>query len=64
MGNIVREKLSEKKRARLTKGTERLAEKLAGIRYELPVRVAAMTRIKFLFCRSMQKSLHKNATAP
>lgn len=60
MSNIVWEKLSEKKRAGLTKGIERLAEKLADIRYERPARVTAMTRIKFCCCRSLQKSLHKN----
>lgn len=63
MSNIVWESLSEKKRAGLTKGVERLSEKLADIRYELPARVTAGTRIKFLFCRAMQKSLHKNDPA-
>ena len=38
--------------ARLTKGIERLSEKLADIHYELPARVTAMTKIKFLFCRT------------
>lgn len=60
MENIIWEKLSEKKRSELTKKMNRLSEKLSGINYEKPLRVNAIIRTKFLFCRMMQKSLHKN----
>ena len=60
MGDIVWERLAEKKCSELTKKMERLSEKLSGINYERQLRVNAITRIKFLVCRMMQKSLHKN----
>lgn len=60
MGDIVWEKLSEKKRCELTKKINRLSEKFSGINYEKPSRVNVITKIKFLFCRMMQKSLHQN----
>lgn len=60
MGDIVWEKLAPKKRFELTKKMNRLSVKLLGVNYEKPSRVTAVTRIKFLFCRMMQKSLHKN----
>lgn len=58
--DIVWEKLTEKKRSELTEKMNRLSQKLLSINYEKPSRVNAITRIKFLFCRMMQKSLHKN----
>lgn len=60
MGDIVWEKLAERKRSGLTKKMSRLSEKLAGINYEKPAKVKVITRVKFLFCRMMQKFLHKN----
>ncbi|MCI8550503.1 MAG: NAD(P)H-dependent oxidoreductase [Lachnospiraceae bacterium] len=60
MRDIVWERLGEKKRSQLTKKIKRLSEKLAGINYEKPSRINAITRIKFLFCRMIQKSLHEN----
>ncbi|MCI8770527.1 MAG: flavodoxin family protein [Lachnospiraceae bacterium] len=60
MGDIVWEKLTEKKRSELTKKINRLSQNLLGIKYEKPSRVNAITRIKFLLCRMMKKSLHKN----
>lgn len=60
MGNIFWENLTEKKRSRLTEKMICLSEKLSSINYEKPSRVHAITRIKFLFCRMIQKSLHKN----
>lgn len=59
MGDIVWEKLSDKKRSQLTKKINRLSKKLSSINYEKPSRVNASTRIKFLFCRMLQKSFHK-----
>lgn len=60
MGDIIWERLSEKKRLELTKKMTRLSEKLSGESYEKPPGVNAITRMKFLFCRMMQKSLHEN----
>ncbi len=60
MGAIVWEELEEKKRLELTKRMERLSEKFSHIHYERPPRVRLATRVKFLFCRMLQKSLHKN----
>lgn len=60
MENIVWEKLAKKKRSELTNKMNRLSEKFSGIDYKKPSRVNEITKIKFLFCRVMQKSLHKN----
>lgn len=60
MQDIVWENLSEKKRSALTKKIRRLSKKLSMVDYEKPSRANGITRIKFLFCRMMQKSLHKN----
>lgn len=60
MGNIIWESLSEKKRSELTKKINGLSEKFSSIDYEKPSKVTAITKIKFLFCRMMQKSLHEN----
>lgn len=59
MEDIVWEKLSDKKRHELTRKLNRLSEKLSDIPYEKPARVNALTRIKFLICRMMQKSSHE-----
>jgi len=60
MEDIVWDKLAWKKRAELTKRMKRLSEKLSHIDVEKPPRTNTITRIKFLFCRMIQKSLHKN----
>lgn len=60
MEDLVWERLAEKKRFELTKKIHRIAEKLAKVNYDTPSRVNALIRIKFLICRMMQKSLHKN----
>ncbi len=60
MGDIVWEQLADKKRSELTKKMNRLSGQLSCIHYEKPPRVNAITRIKFLFCRMMQKSIHKS----
>lgn len=63
MENIVWEKLPERKRHELSKRMKRLSEKLARVNYEKPSRVNIVTKIKFLFCRMMQSTLHKNDPA-
>lgn len=60
MGEIVWEKLAEKERYELTKKMNQLSEIFSCIDYEKPSRVNVMTRIKFLFCRALQKSLHQS----
>lgn len=60
MGEIVWDKLPEKKRKQLTKGVKGLSAKFAKIDYSKPAHTNLITKIKFLFCRAMQKSLHKS----
>ena len=60
MNDVVWEKLSDKKRARLTRGIKKLALKFARIDYARPAHMNLITRIKFGFCRMLQKSLHKS----
>ena len=60
MGDIVWDKLTEKKRFMLTKKIRQLSKKMVCINYKKPAHVNIITKIKFLFCRMMQKSLHKN----
>lgn len=60
MSDIVWEKLAGKKRAELTGRMNRLSKKLAAEDFGKTPRVSAVTKIKFLFCRMMQKSLHEN----
>ncbi len=59
MGDVVWEKLSEKKQTELTKKIKKLARKHARIDYAKPARTNLITKTKFSFCRVMQKSLHK-----
>lgn len=60
MSDIVWDRLTEKKRCEFTKRMKRLSETFSRINYEKPARTNIVTRIKFLFCRMLQKSLHKN----
>ena len=60
MSDIVWEKLAGKKRAELTGRMNRLSKKLAAEDFGQTPGVSAVTKIKFLFCRMMQKSLHEN----
>lgn len=60
MGDIVWERLSEKKRAELTSKIQKLSQSFAHIDYKKPAHTNLITKIKFLFCRMMQQSLHKN----
>lgn len=60
MSDIIWEKLSEKKRRELTRKVMRLSDKLFHINYEKAAKVHTITKIKFFFCRMMQKSLHEN----
>lgn len=59
MGDIVWDKLPQQKRVELTRKVEKLSRKFAHIDYAKPAHTNLVTKIKFLFCRAMQKSLHK-----
>lgn len=60
MGDIIWDKLTDKKRAELTNKIKRLSEKYIRIDYSTPARTSIITKVKFFFCRIMQKSLYKN----
>lgn len=59
MGDIVWERLSEKKQAELTEKVKKLSQKFAQMDYSKPAPVHLMTKLKFSVCRRMQQSLHK-----
>ncbi len=59
MGDIVWDGLTEKKRFELTKKITALSEKCIRIDYAKPARTKLRTKLKFLFCRMMQQSLHE-----
>ena len=59
MGDIVWDKLSEKKRIELTRRIKKLSKKFANIDYAKPAHTNLITKIKYTICRIMQKSLHK-----
>lgn len=60
MGDIVWERLSQKKQAALTKQVEKLSRKFAHIDYTKPARTNLNTKFKFFACRMIQKSIHKS----
>lgn len=60
MGDIVWERLSEKKRAELTRKVKKLSEKFAHLDYTKPAHTNLITKIKFSICRKLQQSLHKS----
>lgn len=60
MGDLVWDRLTEKKQKELTKKINKLSERFVHINYAKPARTNIITKIKFFFCRMMQNSLHKN----
>lgn len=60
MGDIVWENLAEKKQRELTGKVQKLSQRFAHIDYKKPAHANLITKIKFSFCRFMQKSLHKS----
>lgn len=63
MSDIIWDKLSEKKRKKLTKKINKLAVKFAKINYAKPAHTTFITKIKFKFCRLIQKKVRKNDVA-
>ncbi len=59
MEDVVWDKLSEKKQAGLTRKVKKLSRRFAHIDYTKPAHTNLITKIKFLFCRALQKSLHQ-----
>lgn len=60
MGDIVWDKLTEKKQAELTRKVQKISRRFVHMDYTRPAHTNLITKIKFFFCRMMQKSLHKN----
>ena len=60
MSDIIWDKLSEKKRKKLTKKINRLAVRFSKINYAKPAHTTLITKIKFKFCRLIQKKVRKN----
>ena len=63
MNDIIWDKLSEKKRKKLTKNINRLAGKFAKINYAKPAHTKLITKIKFMLCRFIQKQVRKNGVS-
>ena len=60
MSDIVWDKLSEKKRKKLTNKVAALARKYSKINYEKKAHTKLMTKIKFRLCRFIQKRVKKS----
>lgn len=63
MSDIVWERLPGRKRSEFERRMKRLSDRLSLIDYKKPARTNMKVRIKFLLCRMIQKSLHKNDSA-
>ena len=62
MNDIMWENLTENRRKKLTKNINKLAAQFAKINYAKPAHTTLMTKIKFKFCRLIQKKVRKNGT--
>ena len=60
MGDVIWDKLSEKKRKSLKNNINKLARKFAKINYSKPAHTKLITKIKFGCCRLIQKKVQKN----
>lgn len=63
MSDITWDKLSEKKRKKLTTKINKLAIRFSKINYAKPAHTTLITKIKFKFCRLIQKKVRKNGVA-
>ncbi len=61
MSDIVWDSLPEKKRKNLTGKINKLAHKFTKIHYSKPAHTKIITKIKFKFCRIIQKQIRKNS---
>ena len=60
MSDILWDKLSKKKRKKLTGKVDKLARKFSKINYKKPAHTKLITKIKFSLCRLIQKKIKKN----
>ena len=60
LGNIFWDKISLKRRKKLTEKIGRLSKKFAKINYSKPARAKFKTKFKFYICRMIQKKLYKD----
>ena len=60
MGDIVWDKLPEKKRSSMLNSVARTASKFAAIDYSKPAHTGLMTKCKFFACRMIQTKLGKD----
>ena len=60
MGGIDWEKLPERRKKKLEKGIARLSKRFARIDYGKSARTKLTTKVRFLFCRLVQKAYHGN----
>lgn len=63
MSEIIWDKLSEKKRKKLTNKINKLAVRFSKINYVKPARTKLTTKIKFIICRLIQKKVRKRGVA-
>lgn len=59
MSDIAWDKLPARRQAKLTRKIQALSQKFAHIDYARPARTSLMTKVKFEFCRKMQKKLYQ-----
>ena len=62
MNDIIWDKLSEKKRKKLTDKVKELSRKFLKINYKKPAHTRLITKIKFNFCRMIQKKVQKSGS--
>ncbi len=60
MGDVVWERLSERKQRELTRKINRLSQRFARMDYSKSAGTNLITKIRFFVCRLMQRSLHQN----
>lgn len=60
MSDIIWDKIPEKKRRNITKGINKIANKFKKINYSKLARTKLAVKIKFAFCRLIQKQVRKN----
>ena len=59
MSDILWDKIPEKRRKKITKGINQLAHKFVKINYSKPAHTKLTVKIKFAFCRIIQKQVRK-----
>lgn len=60
MNDIIWEKISDNRRLKLTKSINKLSQKFSKINYAIPAHTNIQTKIKFLLCRRIRKSVYQN----